>query len=206
MCDVASEKLLPWLDGELSATETAEIERHLQKCRECRARLDLYRRASAAFDAYCDRYADSVIAAGAPREIRTWAVAAVAAAIGALLLLVPQFAIRKSSSAALPEPVPQSAAMPRFANATQEADHPHPQTPTARLAIPSKEAPIPTNNALPAVPAFEIAIPADAIFPPGAFPAGVSFTADVAIAPDGSAQQIRLQPQVVEFERRPNQR
>ena len=55
----------------------------------------------------------------------------------------------------------------------------------------------------PAPPAVEIAIPADAIFPPGAAPEGVSFAADVTIAPDGSAQQIRLRPQLTEFERRP---
>jgi len=51
-------------------------------------------------------------------------------------------------------------------------------------------------------PAVEIAIPADAIFPPGAIPENVGFTADVTIAPDGSAQQIRLRPQFTEFERR----
>jgi hypothetical protein len=52
-------------------------------------------------------------------------------------------------------------------------------------------------------PAVEIAIPADAIFPPGAVPEGVGFTADVTIAPDGSARQVRLRPQLTEFERRP---
>jgi hypothetical protein len=48
----------------------------------------------------------------------------------------------------------------------------------------------------------EIAIPADAIFPPGAVPEGFSFAADVTIAPDGSAQQIGLRLQLAEFERR----
>ena len=38
---------------------------------------------------------------------------------------------------------------------------------------------------------------------PGAVPEGVGFTADVMIAPDGSAQQVRLHPQLTEFERRP---
>jgi hypothetical protein len=59
------------------------------------------------------------------------------------------------------------------------------------------------SNWPPTSPAVEIAIPADAIFPPGAIPDGVGFTAEVAIAPDGSAQQIRLRPQLMEFERRP---
>ena len=45
-----------------------------------------------------------------------------------------------------------------------------------------------------AEPAIQIAIPAEAILPPGAAPEGVSFVAEVSIAPDGSAHQIFLQP------------
>jgi hypothetical protein len=62
------------------------------------------------------------------------------------------------------------------------------------------------TNLLPGAAAVEIAIPADAIFPPGAVPAGVSFTADVTMASDGSAEQIRLRPQLTEFETRGAQR
>jgi hypothetical protein len=40
--------------------------------------------------------------------------------------------------------------------------------------------------------AIQIAIPAEAMFPPGAMPAGVNFIADLRIAPDGSVQQVRL--------------
>jgi len=47
-----------------------------------------------------------------------------------------------------------------------------------------------------------IAIPADALFPPGALPEGVGFVADVNLRPDGSAQRLRLQPQLVGFQRR----
>ena len=79
-----------------------------------------------------------------------------------------------------------------------------------RRGIPDRqiEAPPPQEdtNSLPGAPAVEIAIPADAIFPPGAVPAGVSFTADVTMASDGSAEQIRLRPQLTEFEMRGNQR
>jgi hypothetical protein len=45
-----------------------------------------------------------------------------------------------------------------------------------------------------AEPAIQITIPAEAILPPGAAPEGVSFVAEVSIAPDGSAHQIFLQP------------
>jgi hypothetical protein len=40
--------------------------------------------------------------------------------------------------------------------------------------------------------AIQIAIPAEAIFPPGAVPEGVTYIAS--LAPDGSVQSIRLQP------------
>jgi hypothetical protein len=50
------------------------------------------------------------------------------------------------------------------------------------------------SNWLPAAPALEIAIPAEAMFPPGAVPEGVSFTADLTIGADGSAQRVRLLP------------
>jgi hypothetical protein len=51
-------------------------------------------------------------------------------------------------------------------------------------------------------PSVQIAIPAAAMFPPGAVPEGVSFVADLSIGADGSARQVRLQPQISEFERR----
>ena len=46
----------------------------------------------------------------------------------------------------------------------------------------------------PAEPAIQIAIPAAAMFPPGAVPDGLTFIADVTIAADGSAQRLRLRP------------
>jgi hypothetical protein len=47
-----------------------------------------------------------------------------------------------------------------------------------------------------------IAIPADALFPPGALPEGVGFVADVNWRMDGSPQRLQLQPQLVGFEKR----
>jgi len=55
---------------------------------------------------------------------------------------------------------------------------------------------------LPARPAIEIAIPSDAMFPPGSVPEGVSFVADVTLGADGSAERLRLEPQLVRSERR----
>jgi len=45
-----------------------------------------------------------------------------------------------------------------------------------------------------AEPAIQIAIPADAMFPPGAVPEGFTFLANLSVAPDGSVQGVRLQP------------
>lgn len=50
-------------------------------------------------------------------------------------------------------------------------------------------------------PAIEIAIPSEAMFPPGAVPEGMSFVADVTLGADGSAERVRLQPRLVKFER-----
>lgn len=55
-------------------------------------------------------------------------------------------------------------------------------------------------------PSVQIAISAAAMFPPGAVPDGIDFVADLSIAADGSVRQVRLQPQVSEFERRSSQR
>jgi hypothetical protein len=40
--------------------------------------------------------------------------------------------------------------------------------------------------------AVQIAIPADAMFPPGAVPNGMNWNAELIIAPDGSVKQVRL--------------
>ena len=46
-------------------------------------------------------------------------------------------------------------------------------------------------------PAIQIAIPAEAMFPPGAVPDGVNFTADLTISTDGSAQGLVLEPSAI---------
>lgn len=59
-------------------------------------------------------------------------------------------------------------------------------------------------SSLPAEPAIQIAVPAEAMFPPGAVPEGVNFIADLTIAADGS-EQVRLRPRLARFERRTTQ-
>ena len=67
---------------------------------------------------------------------------------------------------------------------------------TQAAIAPAPSARISANVAswTPAEPAIQIAIPAAAMFPPGAVPEGLTFIADVTIAADGSAQRLRLRP------------
>ena len=86
MCDFSG-KLVAWLDRELPADETSEVERHLEACSACRCDVDTYKRVSSEFDAYCDEAIASHVRRGAPRWVlvvsAAGAVAAGGAAIGA---------------------------------------------------------------------------------------------------------------------------
>ena len=228
MCEF-SQRLVAWLDGELPEGEAAKMERHLAECTQCRGQLDAYRQASDAFEAYSNAYGDAALAAKSGRiSMRPGRAVSAAAAIAAMVAAFFLFTARIRHSAvvgtpaeigsttassqpvqmAQKEPARQLAAVAPLratphvekSKGAERISHPVPD--------PRTEAPRPQENTnlLPGAPAVEIAIPADAIFPPGAVPAGVSFTADVTMASDGSAEQIRLRPQLTEFERNGAQR
>ena len=74
--------------------------------------------------------------------------------------------------------------------------------PLAHPSVSVTETPKRGENLWPNQAPVYIAIPADALFPPGALPEGVAFVADVNLRPDGSAQRLQLQPQLVGFQRR----
>ena len=227
MCEF-SQRLVAWLDGELPEGEAAKIERHLEECTQCRGQLDAYRQASDAFEAYSNAYADAAVSVkpgrtSVRRARAVSAAAAIAAMVAAFFLFTARIRhsplrtpaeIGSTTAASQPvqtaqkEPARQLAAVAPLratphvekSKGAERISHPVPDRRT--------EAPRPQENTnlLPGAPAVEIAIPADAIFPPGAVPAGVSFTADVTLASDGSAEQIRLRPQLTEFERKGAQR
>lgn len=215
MCDF-TEKLMVWVDKELSDYDAAAVQRHLQGCPECRDRVEAYRRVSSAFDRYCDAYCDAVTASRPGRKLNRRVLAisggvAVAASVVMFFMPVPRWPVQPAAPSAAPIPTAMDAAK---ALPTAHATQPVPPVirPAARIerrkrAEQVKQAAVQRQNEdtnlLASEPAVEIAIPADAIFPPGAVPEGVGFTADVMIAPDGSAQQVRLRPQLTEFERRP---
>jgi hypothetical protein len=129
----------------------------------------------------------------------------------------PVGAAEEPSVVAAPQATRQPAAAVEAARSTAEAVrkvHRRSTMPPARVqnvnAAPLRQqfpdaAQIQNVTALAAEPPIEFAIPADAMFPPGAVPEGMSFTADLTITADGSAQRLGLRPQLAGFERRGNQ-
>src|SRR6202043_2129345 len=130
---------------------------------------------------------DAVMAGKRRRRVSRW-VAVLSTAVlagGALFLSFPQrhrrpplvfFSTRAATSVKVPSPHAAEAA-PR-------------KKIRKRPAVPPiQEHPVkwqPTETAV------QIAIPADAMFPPGAMPKGMNFIAELSIAADGSVEQVRL--------------
>jgi anti-sigma factor RsiW len=190
MCDFSG-RLIAWLDRELPEEEAADVERHLRECAQCRGRLAAYEQVSGIFHAYCN----SIVASRPRRRLPRWAALAsgAIAAAAVLFLAFPGARVERGAFA-----IPPAAAPPAAIVET---------APAPITAVPRRHSVARRRyqeaNLPPAGPDIQIAIPADAIFPPGAVPEGVNFTADVSIAPDGSARQIRLQPRLAGFQRRP---
>jgi anti-sigma factor RsiW len=195
-CD-CSEKLVAWLDGELSTGEAAYLKQHVGACRACRSKVEAYKKVGVAVQAYWHAAATSGTHRAAPLRILPYIGAAAAAAALAFFLLRPH--------AHLLEPAVQLPPATSFVVAVPDAK-PASLAPSVHIkpvrVRHSAEPPqsFPTNSPS-AESAIQIAIPADALFPPGAVPQGVAFVADLSIAPDGSPQRLHLEPQLVQFER-----
>jgi len=181
MCDFSG-RLVAWMDRELPDNEAADVERHLRDCSECRGRIDAYERVSRAFVAYCD----AAMEEKTPRRLPRWVlVLSSAAAATAILFLVFQPASVKQ----IPVRPPVAVAFPAsvLENAPEQVRRVHRRHGIAPVKTPN------ANGALPE-PVIQIAIPVEAMFPPGAVPEGITFIADVSMAADGSVQGLRLQP------------
>jgi anti-sigma factor RsiW len=179
MCEVQV-KLVARLDGELTPDEAANVERHIEACNECRSRLAAYEQVSATFDAYCDAVMEAKIDRRAPRWVPVL-VSAVAATL-VVYFSIPRARIEPSPilapTIAFPVPSPTGPEL-----ATRKAIH-------KRRAVPPVQEQ--TVKWQPSETAVQIAIPAEAMFPPGAMPKGMNFIAELSIAPDGSVKQVRL--------------
>lgn len=194
MCNFSG-KLVAWLDHELQDAEAAEVERHVAACAECRGKIAAYEKISGAITCYCGE----VVATDERRKALPWVpvLAAVAAiAVAAIVLSFPRTRTqidKQSLRAGNPQTVASLAvaASPPAVEASRE-----PIRKTRQRHI-RKVAPHEQANWSADAPSVEIAIPAGALFPPGVFPEGVSFVADLSVAPDGSARRLRLQPTMI---------
>lgn len=226
MCDFSG-KLIAWMDGELTASEGAAVQEHLESCAACQNSVASYRRASDSFAAYCEAATASVAEARTRLRARGWGWAAAAAAAVALLFFVPKHVtksrapVEKNVAAnqstpgslvpALAPPalapiapasvgeVHSSAAPAAERGPRNVAAYPHRAN---RERILTASVPVRSEASPATAPAIEIAFSSDSIFPEGAMPAGVSYVAQVTLAADGTAEQIRLQPRLVEFQER----
>lgn len=205
MCEYSG-KLIPWLDGELCDEQMAQVQRHLQECLACRTQLANYEQMSKAFAAYCD----ATTKVESLRRRSLWASAFPAAGAVALAVALAMLMLRPHVDPPAPPPVRATAVeqptvtLPVIARPNVVSETTQPASRPKRDSRIRSHAPAQAANWLPPEPAIQIAIPAEAMFPPGALPEGVTFTADVSFGPDGSAQQIRLRPRLVGFERRTN--
>jgi hypothetical protein len=196
-CD-CSEQLVAWLDGELSNDEAEYMEQHLAACVECRTKVDAYKRVSVALQSYCD---DAAITSGthqaAPLRVLPYVGAAAAAAALAFFLLQSQ----PRMMAPAVQPAPAISSVVAVADAKPASPAPSPRIKPVRVRRSAEPPQSSQTDSPPAESAVQIAIPAEALFPPGAFPQGVAFVADLSIAPDGSPQRLHLEPQLIQFER-----
>ncbi len=188
MCDVQG-KLVAWIDGELPAQEVASVQGHVEECEECRERVAEYKRVSEDVALYCTAV---VTARTRPRVLR-WALPALAcAAVAAGVLFVvfertrvePPLVVTPTIAAAVQVP----GAIPAVtAVAPQPAQRRTKHKRPVVVPMLAQEA-----KWQPAESAVQIAIPAEAMFAPGAVPKGLNFVAELSIAPDGSVRQVRL--------------
>jgi anti-sigma factor RsiW len=178
------------MDGELAENEAAEVERHVRACSECRECVSAYEDASRGFASY---YAATTREAKAPapvRRIPLWVPAAAAiAAVAAMLAIafMPRATKRAPAVqqvATIPAPAAPTTIVEPTSPAVQQVAKPY--------VVPHKKQR--TTDFAMAEPAIQIAIPAEAMFPPGAVPEGVTYIANLSLAPDGTVQGIQLQP------------
>jgi hypothetical protein len=180
MCDFSG-RLVAWMDRELPDSEAADAERHVRDCSECRRRVDAYEQVSRAFVAHCD-----AVMEGTTRRRPRWVpVLATASAAATVLFLVFQPSSVEQIPVRLPVADASPAVMLETASKPVKAVH-------RRRGIAAAKTPN-ANWALPET-AIQVAIPVEAMFPPGAVPEGITLIADVSMAADGSVQGLRLQP------------
>jgi len=166
MCEYSG-RLIAWLDRELPDDEATNVEWHVGHCDECRKAVSEYRKVSDGFLAcYESRMSDEPASKARPwRWVSVFAGVAAAAAITATIVLAPPQLEKLSFHPPSPRP-----------------PAPAPIMAAARAPVPVRHRAVPSPTRRPWTaeePVVEVALPADALFPPGAVPEGFSFIADV---------------------------
>jgi len=203
MCEY-SKRLIAWMDGELAENEAAEVEQHVRACPACGKCVSACEKICREFAAYYAAYTQTRPVARR-QKIFGWAPIAASVAIVAAMLLIA-FMTRSAQrvqiieqAASIPSTVersPIAAAVPASPPAAEDHYPPYRQQKAIRVGQARRTTkPESTNSQWAMIePAIQIAIPAEAMFPPGAVPEGVSYIANVSLGPDGLVQGIRLQP------------
>jgi|SRR5579862_6931874 len=165
MCEYTG-RLVAWLDGELPDEEAGRVEGHVGQCAECRKAVRAYDEVSRAFLECCEMAGSSP---KKPHRLR-WATALGGLAAAAAMVA----AVMVAAIVSMQPPVEKLSYHPPLP----------PPAPviTARARIPVRRHAVPVRAARPwmaSEPVVQVALPADALFPPGAVPEGFSFIADV---------------------------
>jgi Putative zinc-finger len=163
MCEFSG-KLIAWLDRELSEEEAVNVGWHVGRCPECRRASETYAQVSRAF---LPCYEAAVLARPRKSRRRMLALIGAAAAILLAMALWPRPADKLMLGPPAVEPAP-ALAFERPMRAT--------------ISVHGRRA-APKRVWIPEEPVIEIALPAEALFPPGAVPEGFSFIADVRTGP-----------------------
>ena len=192
-----SEKVVAWLDGELSNGEAAYMEQHLAACVECRTKVDAYKKVSVALQSYCDAATTSANTPSRASPCSSLRWRSSGRGSPRIFLAAITHAHGGASCSAAPA-IPSVVAVP---DAKPASPAPSPRIKPVRVRRSAEPPQSSQTNSPPTESAVQIAIPAEALFPPGAFPQGVAFVADLSIAPDGSPQRLHLEPQLIQFER-----
>ena len=174
MCEYSG-RLIAWLDQELPDEEATNVAWHLGQCAECRQAVRVYEEVSGAFLA-CYEACCAPKAATHPSRANAsvWMMGGLAAAalLVALLLIQP-----RTEQLTIHAPSPPHAPQIAFEKPPAPAPmlHAYSRRATPPASFESRVRP----QWIAVEPTVEVALPAEALFPPGAVPPGFSFIADV---------------------------
>jgi Putative zinc-finger len=165
MCEYSG-RLIAWMDKEIAEEEAINVQWHLGQCAECREAVKAYEEISGAFLVCYEAAMPSK-----PRKPRVWVAAFIGAAAASLLAVV----LRPPPAERLPLRPPSASHAPAIAFLRSPK--------TVAVAARPRRVPAPAQIWTAQEPSVRVALPADALFPPGAVPEGYSFIADVRLQP-----------------------